>query len=101
MTPPSGILIDHINHNGLDNRRSNLRFATTQQNNWNSNRKKPKGSRFRGVRQHRITKKWRAIICSDNKRIHLGYFDTDVSAARAYDAEAKRLRGDFAVLNLP
>ncbi len=101
MTPPPDLLIDHINHNGLDNRRANLRFATVRQNNWNNRRKKAKGSRFRGVTRDKRTGRWQAFIYHNDKSIHLGYFDTDVAAATAYDAEAKRLRGNFAVLNLP
>jgi hypothetical protein len=100
MNPPKGMLIDHINHNGLDNRKANLRFATFAQNNWNSVKPKGAGSRFRGVRLHKPSGRWRAVLCHKGAHIHLGYFDTDTEAARAYDAEAKKLRGDFAVLNL-
>ncbi|MCD4832045.1 MAG: hypothetical protein K8R02_09650 [Anaerohalosphaeraceae bacterium] len=101
MRPRGDLLIDHVNHNGLDNRKSNLRLATYAQNNWNSSKKKPRGSRFRGVKMQKGTKKWRAVICHNKKAMHLGYFDRDVDAARAYDKAAKKLRGDFAILNLP
>lgn len=99
MQPPKGTLIDHINRNGLDNRKANLRFATLTQNNWNSVKPKGAGSRFCGVRKHKPSGRWRAVLYHKGSLIHLGYFDTDVEAAQAYDAEAKKLRGPFAVLN--
>lgn len=94
-----GIGIDHINHNGLDNRRSNLRFATPSEN--MRNRGKPPGTMFRykGVRYH--GRKWIAKIQVDRKLINLGGFASEEEAARAWDAAARKYHGEFACLNFP
>lgn len=94
------LVVDHINHNGLDNRKANLRPATTLQNTWNNIRKRGK-NRFRGVLWNKIEKKWQVQLACEYKKIHLGYFDDEVEAAKAYDEAAKKLRGEFAVLNFP
>jgi hypothetical protein len=102
MTLEPNMVVDHINGNGLDNRRANLRPATKLQNAWN--RKKIRGnftSRFKGVSWFKRNSKWRAKITYKGKRIFLGYFDDEEAAARAYDAKARELFGEFAWLNLP
>lgn len=101
---PKGLCVDHINHDGLDNRRANLRAATKQQNTRYS-RKIFGHSKFKGVspRQdpRKIKPKWHSRIYADGKSIHLGWFDSEIDAARAYDKKAKELFGVFAVLNFP
>lgn len=98
MDAGKGQQIDHANGDGLDNRRANLRFCTSSQNNWNS---KPKGnSPYKGISQ-RASGKWYAMICRDRKHYWLGMHDTPEEAARAYDEAAKRLHGEFARLNFP
>jgi hypothetical protein len=92
------LVVDHINHNGLDTRKANLRPATQLQNTWNNLRRRGK-NRFRGVFWDKGEKKWQARLAYDYKKIHLGFFDDDVEAAKAYDEAAKKLRGEFAVLN--
>lgn len=101
LPPPPGLFVDHINRNSLDNRRINLRFATRQQNNWN--RKKPKNgtSRFKGVSWYKNRKLWVAKIKEDGNQKTLGYFKDERHAAMAYDREAVRIQGNFAVINLP
>jgi hypothetical protein len=107
MDPPDGFVVDHINHERLDNRRENLRVVTSQQNSWNTRRHRDNQTGFKGV--HRIhgygvpRDRWRAsILCpTTKKRIHLGAFDSPEEAARAYDRAAADLRGEFAVLNFP
>ncbi len=97
---PTAMFIDHINHNGLDNRRANLRPATRTQNIWH--RKKfniPSRSRYKGVDWLKSQKRWRARIRVNHKRIYLGSFADEISAAQAYDDAAKRYHGEFAVLN--
>lgn len=96
MDTPADLLTDHINHNKLDNRKSNLRFCTASQNQWN----KPSyggTSKYKGVSRRR--NKWKASIGKNNKSHHIGYFDTEEEAALAYNAKAKKYFGEFACLN--
>jgi hypothetical protein len=100
---PDGIFVDHINHNGLDERKANLRPATRAENNYNRRRLKKPGAtlRFKGVSWHKYSKKWVARIGFNGKRITIGYFHNEVAAAKAYDAAAIKYHKDFAVLNFP
>lgn len=98
---PDGYIADHINHNGLDNRNKNLRAATQAQNARNARYPKENcSSKYRGVCYNKQTKKWRAIIVFNRKRRQIGYFQDEKEAARAYDREAKKFFGEFAILNL-
>jgi hypothetical protein len=96
MNVPDGMVVDHIDHDGLNNRRSNLRLATPLQNAHNRLRPKRASNALRGVYRYPGEKKWRARIWSLGERISLGTFDTAEEAHAAYCAEAKRLRGEFA-----
>ncbi|MGB7582666.1 MAG: AP2 domain-containing protein [Sedimentisphaerales bacterium] len=94
--------VDHQNHNGLDNRRSNLRITTPAQNGWNRNKTASScSSRFKGVCWSRKMVKWHAQIKENGRQTTIGYFDDEESAARAYDAKAKELYGQYAALNFP
>lgn len=92
-------IVDHINGNGLDNRRINLRSCTRAQNSRNMRAPLLGSSRYKGVRQ--FAGKWRASIRLSGTRIHLGTFATEEEAALAYDAVAAEHYGDFAFLNFP
>jgi hypothetical protein len=104
MNPPKGRVVDHVDGNGLNNRRENLRICTRQQNAWNCRRRKQghASSQFIGVccdKRH-PDRFYAKIKCGDLK-LTLGPFDTPIEAARARDAKAVELHGKFACLNFP
>ena len=102
LKPPEGKFIDHINHNGLDNRIANLRVATPQQNMWNMRKRRCNcNSKYKGVHWLKRKKKWRARITFNGRGIFIGDFDTEKEAGMAYDARARQLFGDYASPNLP
>lgn len=99
MSPPKEVLIDHVNHNGLDNRKNNLRLCTHQENSRNCKKYKSNKNIFKGVRQRNELKKWQARLKFNDKTIHLGSFDDPIQAAKAYNEKAKELFGEFSCLN--
>lgn len=100
VTDPA-VQIDHINGEGLDNRRSNLRRCTQSQNAANRIRGFDSGysSKYRGVSWHKRGKKWIASIRVNGQHIHLGSFSKETDAALAYDEAAIEHFGQFARLN--
>lgn len=100
MDAPSGVLVDHINHDTLDNRKSNLRLVTRQQNQCNVKPRSGNWSRFKGVCFNKRVNRWVAYINSFGRREYLGYYDDELDAARAYDAASLRLHGEYGYLNL-
>lgn len=90
------VLVDHVSGDTLDNRRKNLREATTSQNCANSKTKRNNASGFKGVGIHTTTGKWQARITKDRKQTFLGVFDTPELAHAAYCLAANALHGDFA-----
>ncbi|KQR22910.1 AP2 domain-containing protein [Deinococcus sp. Leaf326] len=98
---PDAENVDHINGDGLDNRRSNLRPCTFAENQRNCKRYRNNQSGYKGVRLVRQQNKWEARICKDKKLRSLGLFPTVEDAAHAYDRAARVLHGEFARLNFP
>ena len=93
---------DHVNGNGLDNRRCNLRASSHAENMRNSSKRKTSKWPYKGVwfdGRHDLGKPWRARIQFDGKRKWLGNFSTAEEAARAYNEAALELHGNFARLN--
>jgi len=104
MPLPKGYIIDHINMNGWDNRRKNLRQATCKENLRNSAGHKDRKSKYKGVHWNnynpkRRRGKWVAQICVDGKQTHIGRFNTEIEAVLAYNRKAKECFGKFARLN--
>lgn len=97
-TPP-GMDTEHINMNKLDNRKDNLRVGSRSQNMANIQARKGCLSQYKGVSYLKRVGKWVAYIRKDYKQIHLGYFEKEKDAARAYDDKAKELFGEFASTN--
>jgi len=102
MGTEEGKVIDHVNGNGLDNRKANVRFATSEQNGWNKRKQRGNySSKYKGVSRSKKRNQWRVRIKYKGRSIHLGRFETEEEAARAYDAKAKELFREFAWLNFP
>jgi hypothetical protein len=96
MKPPKDMVVDHINMDGLDNRRANLRVCTFKQNCQNRKVRPDNKVGFKGVFR---LKDGRFQVTCANK--YVGKFDTAESAARAYDERAKEVYGEFARFNFP
>lgn len=93
--------VDHKDHDGLNNRRNNLRSCVQAQNGCNRGAPKTNTSGFKGVCFNKEAGKWQANIQSNKKQNHLGLYATREDAARAYDAAARELHGEFAFQNFP
>lgn len=103
--PGDGRWVDHVDRNGLNNTRENLRISTGSQNIANSQKRNGTSSSFKGVYLNRDSNKWVAKISrkeNGGRRFYsLGRFTSQEDAARAYDAKASELFGEFAGLNFP
>lgn len=98
-------MVDHINHNTFDNRKSNLRMATRSQNAMNTLKRKDSSSLYKGVVLHTSRKNgnehhyWRTHIRTKDTQVRLGLFKSEIDAAICYDLWAKDLFGEYAYLN--
>ncbi len=99
MGNPENLEIDHIDANGLNNQKNNLRACTHVQNIQNRKKYKNSANKYKGVKSN--YHKWMGRITSGGEQIYLGNFNTPEEAARAYDKKAIELFGEFANLNFP
>lgn len=104
MNCPLNMMVDHINGNGLDNRKENLRICTRSNNLMNSSKPKSKAtSQYKGVHKLKLKnpnwKCWRSEIRLNKKAIYVGLFNTEKEAALAYNEAAKKYFGEYAKLN--
>ena len=98
---PKGLQVDHINQNGLDNRKENLRICINDQNQYNKKPDVSNSSGLKGVSWNKKRNKWNAQISIEKVRTNIGNFNTKEEAARVYDANAHHYYGEFAFLNYP
>lgn len=103
MGDPKGMVVDHINHDPLDNRRENLRVCTQGQNTMNRDKQhKATSSIYKGVSLFKCRGKyqyWKGTINFNKKSVHLGYFNSEIKAAEAYNQAAIEYYGEYACLN--
>jgi hypothetical protein len=92
-------VVDHKDRNPLNNLPSNLRFANTSQNAINCEKMKGTTSKYKGVSLYKRTGRWKVQIVKNKIQYFIGYFSTELEAAKAYNDVAQEYQGKFAVLN--
>lgn len=106
------IFIDHKDHNGINNQKSNLRICNYALNNCNKISQVSSTSKYLGVSWHQYKRKrkdgsyhyygyWTAVLGKRDKQYRLGLFKDEIEAAKAYDKKALEIHGEFANLNFP
>ena len=100
MNAPENMEVDHKDKNGLNNQKYNLRICTKAQNHFCQKPNHNSVSRYKGVWWREDVNKWQAGITPNGKRIHLGYFVSEIEAAKSYDAKAIEVFGKFARINI-
>lgn len=98
---PDGVSVDHINGEGLDNQKANLRFVTHSQNCMNTRKRSNQSSRFRGVYFDKGKGRWRAQVTASGVQTTIGTFESEEAAAVAYDREARLRFGQYGRYNFP
>lgn len=96
MEQGDGRIVDHVSGDGLDNRKTNLRFATKASNAWNSRKRSDNTSGYKGVSRESRRGVWQAQIVANGEREFIGYFPTAEQAHTAYSERCKALHGEFA-----
>ena len=101
MGAPKDLVVDHVDRDGLNNRRGNLRLCSEAENSRNTGSNARAISRYKGVHWHRRMGKWVAAIQYEKQVNHLGYFGDEVEAAESYDKKAREFFGEYGYLNFP
>lgn len=99
MNCPNNMIIDHKNHNGLDNQKNNLRICNYINNNRNKKKCKNSTSKYKGVYWNKYHKKWEVSIKNKNEKKFLGYFNNEKEAAKKYNNYAILHYNEYAYLN--
>ena len=99
LDAPHHLDVDHVNGNGLDNRRCNIRLCTRAQNQVNAQKRRGCSSQYKGVDYRKDRNKWRASITINQQFKSLGHFNDETEAARAYNDAAVKYWGEFVRLN--
>lgn len=100
MECPDGYVVDHVNHDTLDNRKSNLRIVTQTQNLYNAKKTTSRKSQYKGVNQRKRDGRFFASLLVNGKAI-TRTCENEILAAKKYDELALKYRGEFALLNFP
>ena len=95
MSNPKDMGVDHIDGNGLNNQRKNLRNCTSGENSRNRGKQINNTSGFKGVSWRKQKKRWRASISLNKKQIHLGYFSNKEEASKVYKKACDKYHGEF------
>ena len=99
---PEGMVVDHINHNRLDNRKCNLRICTHTENNRNQNKQRRNtSSQYKGVCWNKKSNKWQATITINKRYKYLGLYESELEASIVYDRYAIMYYKEYAYLNHP
>ena len=101
MNPPKAMVVDHIDHNGLNNQRSNLRICTPNQNMRNRRPNRRKIVKYKGVTYYKDRDRYQVSIQYQRQKVAIGLFKNEIKAAKEYDKMAKKLFGEYAYLNFP
>ena len=99
MGLPKGKEVDHIDMDGLNNQRKNLRICTRSENMFNRPKYKSNTSGFKGVHFNKEHQKWRVFIAVNKKQIHVGYFINKEEAYKAHCFACVKYHGDFSRVN--
>lgn len=99
LSCPEGMEVDHVDGNGLNNQKSNLRICSHHQNMCHSRKRPDVSSRFKGVHKPSKIKGWIAKIEIKGKVTTIGTFQSEIAAAMAYNEAAIKFHGEFANLN--
>lgn len=101
LTPPQNSDIDHIDGNGLNNQRFNLRICSHMENMANQKQHRDSKSPYKGIWRAQHCDRWAVQLVYRGRKLYLGLFKDPIEAAKAYDLKAKELHGSFARLNFP